>query len=197
MWPIGRTLVTKDVDVSRLTLFNQPTVYRIIIDEIISSIKQELEAPGVAEDVLIQLQHVREHFYVRPMDQLHWSSPRYGVGSRLGRTWEDRVIASRVVDFESPKPAPRIPPRLATMTPQYKYVPVTHPLSEHTAQAKSTYMDDPMSDTGRAPILPQVDGPSHSPNSTTLCTSTTGQRTSHSESLPAPQPRTSSFTASS
>ncbi|KAJ7483085.1 transcription factor IIA, alpha/beta subunit-domain-containing protein [Mycena galericulata] len=98
-----------------------PTVYRIIIDEVISSIKQELEAHGVAEDVLIQLQHVREHFY----------------------TWEDRVIASRVVDFESPKPSPRFPPRLATMTPQYEYVPT----SSFTASSETINSDLDDSDT--------------------------------------------------
>jgi len=58
-----------------------PTIYRSVIDDVVSSIKHEFDEYGVAEDVLAELQH----------------------------KWENKVIASHVAEFEAPHhpPAPQ------------------------------------------------------------------------------------------
>ncbi|KAJ6576338.1 transcription factor IIA, alpha/beta subunit-domain-containing protein [Mycena sp. CBHHK59/15] len=70
-----------------------PSIYRTVIDDVIASIKPSFEEFGVSEDVLAELQH----------------------------KWEDKVIASRVAEFEPP---PQHPFPMQLM-PQY--APVHHP----------------------------------------------------------------------
>ncbi|KAF8210530.1 transcription factor IIA, alpha/beta subunit-domain-containing protein [Mycena galopus ATCC 62051] len=75
-----------------------PSIYRSVIDDVMASIKHEFEEYGVAEEVLAELQH----------------------------KWENKVIASRVAEFEppNPPPAPHFPPHAMQMMPQY--APVHH-----------------------------------------------------------------------
>ncbi|KAI0338300.1 transcription factor IIA, alpha/beta subunit [Trametopsis cervina] len=63
----------------------QPSIYRIVIDDVIRSIKPEFDEYGVSEDVLAELQH----------------------------KWEAKVIASHVAEFEPPPPQP-VPPHHPT-----------------------------------------------------------------------------------
>ena len=43
---------------SPIVSFNEPIIYRAVIDEVIQSIRPEFEEFGVGEDVLAELQHV-------------------------------------------------------------------------------------------------------------------------------------------
>ncbi|KAJ7809466.1 transcription factor IIA, alpha/beta subunit-domain-containing protein [Mycena olivaceomarginata] len=71
-----------------------PLIYRTVIDDVIASIKPEFEEAGIAQDVLAELQH----------------------------RWEDKVIASRVADFEPPP----LPP-VAAMRRMHQYSPFLSP----------------------------------------------------------------------
>ncbi|KAF5355254.1 hypothetical protein D9758_006021 [Tetrapyrgos nigripes] len=69
-----------------------PTIYRHVIDEVISNIKGDFEKFDVSEDILAELQH----------------------------KWENKVIQSRVADFEvaTQPPASSIPPQHHPYTTQ-------------------------------------------------------------------------------
>ena len=41
----------------------EPTIYRAVIDDVISAIKPEFDEFGVAEEVLAELQHVSLNFF--------------------------------------------------------------------------------------------------------------------------------------
>ncbi|KAJ7045757.1 transcription factor IIA alpha/beta subunit [Mycena alexandri] len=185
-----------------------PNIYRTVIDDVIASIKHEFEEYGVGEDVLAELQH----------------------------KWEDKVIASRVAEFEPPAAAPHFPPHAMQMMPQY--APVHHPYppppppqiahqSQPQAQSHSQVKSEPVDNRymlnsasytlpplpgpkinnarpnpggqtgvlsfapgppqGRAPAIPQVDGPSEdSDDSATPPPAAYAPRTAH-PSLPQPQ----------
>ncbi|KAI0798510.1 transcription factor IIA, alpha/beta subunit-domain-containing protein [Irpex lacteus] len=77
-----------------------PQIYRVVIDDVIRSIKPEFDEYGVSEDVLAELQH----------------------------KWESKVIASHVAEFEPPPPQP-VPPHHPThpsVAPQ-QHNPQPHP----------------------------------------------------------------------
>ncbi|KAF7371881.1 Transcription initiation factor IIA large subunit [Mycena venus] len=82
---------------SPVTLLNEPHIYHNVIDDVISAIRQDFKDYCVPEDVLAKLQH----------------------------KWEDKIIASRVAEFEPPSSAPHLPPYAAMqMMPQH--TPVHH-----------------------------------------------------------------------
>ncbi|KAJ7702991.1 transcription factor IIA, alpha/beta subunit-domain-containing protein [Mycena rosella] len=179
-----------------------PSIYRNVIDDVMSSIKHDFEEYGVAEDVLAELQH----------------------------KWEDKVIASRVAEFEPTNPTPQFPHGI--QMPQYTSVhPYVPPAQASQSQVKSEPVDSryplnaapytlppllgpkiigrpnpggqtsvlsfpPGPPQGRGPI-PQVDGPSEdSDDSTTPPPASYAPRTSH-PSLPQPQASSSTAPADS
>ncbi|KAH9946944.1 transcription factor IIA alpha/beta subunit [Amylocystis lapponica] len=75
-----------------------PTIYRAVIDDVISSIKSEFDEYGVGEEVLAELQH----------------------------KWEDKVMASHVAEFE-PQPPPPPPPPVQHPPPFVPH-PSLHPM---------------------------------------------------------------------
>ncbi|KAJ6610306.1 transcription factor IIA, alpha/beta subunit-domain-containing protein [Mycena sp. CBHHK59/15] len=116
-----------------------PLLYRTVIDDVIAIMKAEFQEAGLAEDVLVELQ----------------------------QRWEDKVIASRVADFE--------PPQLASgaatpMMPQYHPFlwPLGLPVSPPTFPPESATrsMPGPAQLTeeilpfhpGFPPYIPQIDG---------------------------------------
>jgi len=75
-----------------------PTIYRAVIDDVISTIKPEFDEFGVTEEVLAELQH----------------------------KWENKVIASHVAEFETP-PQPQVPSATHPVAPQQHHFP-SHPM---------------------------------------------------------------------
>ncbi|KAF8813899.1 transcription factor IIA, alpha/beta subunit [Phlegmacium glaucopus] len=75
-----------------------PTIYRAVIDDVISAIKPEFDEFGVNEEVLAELQH----------------------------KWENKVIASHVAEFETPPPPPQVPS--ATHPAQQQHHFPSHPM---------------------------------------------------------------------
>ncbi|KAJ7446276.1 transcription factor IIA alpha/beta subunit [Mycena galericulata] len=113
-----------------------PSIYRTVIDDVIASIKGEFEEYGVAEDVLAELQH----------------------------KWEDKVIASRVAEFEPPAPTPHFPPHAMQMMPQYAavhhpYPPPPPPQIAQQSQVKSEPVDNRFMLNGATYTLPPLPGP--------------------------------------
>ncbi|KAJ7268764.1 transcription factor IIA, alpha/beta subunit-domain-containing protein [Mycena haematopus] len=164
-----------------------PSIYRSVIDDVIASIKHEFEEYGVAEEVLAELQH----------------------------KWENKVIASRVAEFEPPAPAPHFPPHAMQMMPQYarRYVlnnaaytlpPLPGPkiggsgARPNPGGQTSVLSFPPGPPQGRAAPIPQVDGPSedYSDDSSTPPPAAFAPRASH-PSLPQPQASTSAVPADS
>ncbi|KAJ7079146.1 transcription factor IIA alpha/beta subunit [Mycena belliarum] len=107
-----------------------PSIYRTVIDDVIASIKPEFEEYGVSEDVLAELQH----------------------------KWEDKVIASRVAEFEPPNPTPQF--SHAIQMPQYAsvhaYVPPPPP---QQSQIKSEPVDSRYVLNTASYTLPPLLGP--------------------------------------
>ncbi|KAK7005752.1 transcription factor IIA alpha beta subunit [Favolaschia claudopus] len=87
-----------------------PSIYRAVIDDVMGSIKHEFEEYGVSEEVLQDLQ----------------------------RKWEDKVIASRVAEFDPPNPAPHFPSHSMPMMPQYAAVHNPYPPPPQVAQSQSS-----------------------------------------------------------
>jgi len=79
-----------------------PTIYRAVIDDVISAIKPEFDEFGVAEEVLAELQH----------------------------KWENKVIASHVAEFESPPPPPQVPSATHPAQQQHHFPPM-HMMQNH------------------------------------------------------------------
>jgi len=80
-----------------------PTIYRAVIDDVISAIKPEFDEFGVAEEVLAELQH----------------------------KWENKVIASHVAEFESPPPPPPQVPSATHPAQQQLHFPPMHMMQNH------------------------------------------------------------------
>ncbi|KAJ6587116.1 transcription factor IIA alpha/beta subunit [Mycena vulgaris] len=107
-----------------------PTIYRSVIDEVIASIKPEFEEYGVSEDVLAELQH----------------------------KWEDKVIASRVAEFE-PAPGPQFPHPMQMYAPVHSYVPPPPPQIPQQSQVKSEPVDSRYVLNTATYTLPSLPGP--------------------------------------
>ncbi|KAJ7698822.1 transcription factor IIA alpha/beta subunit [Mycena olivaceomarginata] len=117
-----------------------PLIYRTVIDDVIAAIKPEFEEAGIAQDILAELQH----------------------------RWEDKVIASRVADFEPPP----LPP-VAAMRRMHQYSPFLSPSGQPMPHYTFPYINAnrPMSgpaeeilpfppgSPGEGPHIPQIDGP--------------------------------------
>ncbi|EIW62804.1 transcription factor IIA alpha/beta subunit [Trametes versicolor FP-101664 SS1] len=85
-----------------------PSIYRAVIDDVISNIKSEFDEYGVSEDVLAELQS----------------------------KWEAKVIASHVADFEpAPAPQPPAPPAHSAYPPHPIHMQHGH-YPPHTAYAQ-------------------------------------------------------------
>ncbi|KAJ7874026.1 transcription factor IIA alpha/beta subunit [Mycena olivaceomarginata] len=98
----------------------KPLIYRTVIDDVIASIKPEFEEAGIAQDILAELQH----------------------------RWEDKVIASRVADFEPPHQySPFLSPSGQPM-PHYTF--------PYALQRRFCVF--PLG-PGEGPHIPQIDGP--------------------------------------
>ncbi|KAN0091602.1 Transcription factor IIA, alpha/beta subunit [Tylopilus felleus] len=120
-----------------------PSIYRAVIDEVISTIKPEFDEYGISEDVLADLQH----------------------------KWESKVIASHVAEFE-PQPQqaaqhhPVYPPHPMHMMPHHPHYPPHNPYAgpqqQQSTQVKSEPMDSRyiLSPPGMSPYaLPPLPGP--------------------------------------
>ncbi|KAJ7848756.1 transcription factor IIA alpha/beta subunit [Mycena olivaceomarginata] len=109
-----------------------PLIYRTVIDDVIASIKPEFEEAGIAQDILAELQH----------------------------RWEDKVIASRVADFEPPP----LPP-VAAMRRMHQYSPFLSPSGQPMPHYTFPYALQrrfclfPLDLREKAPHIPQIDGP--------------------------------------
>lgn len=103
---------------------DEPSIYRAIIDNVIDSIKKEFDDYGVGQDVLNDLQ----------------------------TRWENKVVASRVAEFETPAPAPPPPPQQQATHLYPPHVPHNGPHPGHQLPPgyTPTYLPPP------APMHPQV-----------------------------------------
>jgi len=87
-----------------------PNIYRTVIDDVINSMRPEFEEYGVSDEVLLELQH----------------------------KWEEKVMASRVAEFEPSAPAPQFSHHPMQMMPQYAPVHHVYPPPPHLAQPQSS-----------------------------------------------------------
>ncbi|KAJ7471513.1 transcription factor IIA alpha/beta subunit [Mycena galericulata] len=119
-----------------------PATYRVVIDDVITAIRPAFEEFGVAEDVLVELQH----------------------------KWETKVMASRVADFDKSPPAPvlalpglphYVPPRAPPVKPEPSQDP-RYTLAPPSQYALPT-LPGPPAYPPPLPLhmyrLPQTDGP--------------------------------------
>ncbi|KAF7372310.1 Transcription factor IIA alpha beta subunit [Mycena venus] len=136
---------------SPVTLLNEPHIYHNVIDDVISAIRQDFKDYCIPEDVLAKLQH----------------------------KWEDKIIASRVAEFEPPSSAPHLQPYAAMqMMPQHtpvhhSYAPSLQPQIAQQSPIDNRYMRNARTPTAQKDYslsvmdlrreshpFPQVDGPS-------------------------------------
>ncbi|KAI0683141.1 transcription factor IIA, alpha/beta subunit [Cytidiella melzeri] len=121
-----------------------PSIYRVVIDDVIRSIKPEFDEYGVSEDILAELQH----------------------------KWEAKVIASHVAEFEPPPPQP-VPPHHPThpsVAPQQSNTPhhpayPPHPMHGHPSQYYYTPPPPPGPQVKTEPVDSRymLSGPSQGP----------------------------------
>ncbi|KAJ7804733.1 hypothetical protein B0H14DRAFT_2612062 [Mycena olivaceomarginata] len=113
-----------------------PLIYRSVIDEVIAAVKPDFEEAGLAQNILTELQY----------------------------RWEDKVIASRVADFEpSPLNATRMMPEFSPLLwapgppvfyPRFAPVNENNP-NEHPEKVNSAIIPLP---TVSPSHIPQIDG---------------------------------------
>ncbi|KAI6037591.1 transcription factor IIA alpha beta subunit [Pisolithus marmoratus] len=120
-----------------------PTVYRQVIDEVIKAVKPEFDEYGVSEDVLADLQH----------------------------KWQNKVVASRVADFDMPQQPSQHPgyPTHAMHMMQHHphYPPPLNPYVAPQQQAQTTQVKtEPVDNrymlsapSGMSYALPPLPGP--------------------------------------
>jgi len=118
-----------------------PSIYRAIIDEVVSAMKPEFDEFGVSEDVLADLMH----------------------------KWETKVIASHVADFEAATVAQQQPPPQRSYPAAQQMIPhhYQHPYPVLPGPGQATVKAEPMDSRyllnppqGMAYTVPPLPGPS-------------------------------------
>jgi transcription initiation factor TFIIA large subunit len=137
----------------------EPSIYRAIIDDVITAIKPDFDEFGVSEDILAALQNVSKALGItqRPLS-----------GINAVQKWETKVIASHVADFESASAnqQPSVPSR--HYVPQQPMIPhhYQHPYTPLPGPGQTIVKTEPMDSRylpnpppGMAYALPTLAGP--------------------------------------